>query len=150
MASKGSPRHARVEEEIRKVLSELLIFEMKDPRLEGVTISSIDLSADRSSCRVFFSLFGDSERERQAADGFVAARSYLRRGLGQRVHLRVTPELTFFRDKSYEYGDRMERLFDRLHEQGILPDQNDPDQNDPDQNDANQKEPVSPESPEEP
>ena len=120
MASKSTPRHQRVQEEIRKVFSELLLYHVKDPRLDGVTISSIDLSADRSSCRVYFSVLGDDEQERQAADGFTAARSYLRRELGHRLHLRVTPELTFLRDTSFAYGDRMERLFDRLHEQGLL------------------------------
>jgi ribosome-binding factor A len=110
-----------VEEEIRRVISELLLFEVKDPRLDGVTISGIRLSADRSSCRVYFSVVGDSERERQVGDGFVAARSFLRRELGHRIRLRVTPALSFYRDESYEYGDRMERLFSRLHEQGLMP-----------------------------
>ena len=76
---KSTPRHARVEEEIRKVLTQLLMFEVKDPRLDGVTVSAIELSPDLSTSRVFFSLFGDAERERQVSDGFNAARSFLRR-----------------------------------------------------------------------
>jgi len=45
----------------------------------------------------------------------------LRRQLGKRMRLRVVPTLEFLRDESYEYGDRMERLFDRLADQGLLP-----------------------------
>ncbi len=45
----------------------------------------------------------------------------MRRQLGQRMRLRVVPTLEFHRDTSYEYGDRMERLFDRLSDEGLLP-----------------------------
>jgi len=44
----------------------------------------------------------------------------MRRQLGRRMRLRVVPSLEFFRDTSYEYGDRMERLFDRLSDEGLL------------------------------
>lgn len=117
----GQQRNARLESEIRTVLSELLRFEVKDPRLEGVTISAIRLSPDRSRARVFFSVFGDPERERHAQDGFVAAGAFLRRELGRRVRLRSVPELDFRRDTSYEYGDRIERVLSRLHAEGRLP-----------------------------
>jgi len=117
----GAQRNARLESEIRTVLSELLRLEVKDPRLEGVTISVIRLSADRSHARVFFSVFGDAERERHAQDGFGAAGTFLRRELGRRVRMRNVPELEFLRDTSYEYGDRIERVFSRLHAEGRLP-----------------------------
>jgi len=123
---KSYPRNARVEEEIRKVLAELLLYEVKDPRLSGVVISAVDLSPDRTSCQVYFSVVGDAEREREVVDGFAAAATYLRRMLGRSAHLRVTPELKFRRDRSYEHGDRMERLFERLHAQGVMPDDDQP------------------------
>jgi len=121
MTRAQNERNARVEGEIRTVLAELLLHEVKDPRLDGVTVSGIRVSADRSIARVFFSLIGDDERERQAKDGFTAATGFLRRELGRRMRLRIVPALQFTRDSSYEYGDRMERLFDRLHSEGVLP-----------------------------
>ncbi|MDX2438419.1 MAG: 30S ribosome-binding factor RbfA [Acidobacteriota bacterium] len=121
MQDKSYERNARLEGEIRSVLSELLRLEVNDPRLTDVTVSGIKLSADRSKARVYFSVIGDEERERQAADGFSAAASFMRRRLGQTMRLRVVPTLDFHRDTSYEYGDRMERLFDRLADQGLLP-----------------------------
>jgi ribosome-binding factor A len=114
-------RNERLEGEIRTVLSDLLRLEAKDPRLAGVTISGIKLAPDRSKARVYFSLIGDVETERRAGDGFAAAASFMRRRLGQLMRMRVVPELEFLRDTSYEYGDRMERLFDRLAEEGALP-----------------------------
>lgn len=114
MNDKSFDRNARLEGEIRAVLSELLRFEVKDPRLTDVTVSVTRLSADRSRARVYFSVIGDDERERQAGDGFEAAAAFMRRELGRRMRLRAVPSLEFHRDTSFEYGDRMERLFDRL------------------------------------
>ncbi len=114
MSNKSFDRNARLEGEIRSVLSEMLRNDMKDPRLADVTVSAIRLSADRTRARVYFSVIGDPERERQADDGFSAAAAFMRRELGQRMRLRTIPTLEFHRDTSYEYGDRMERLFDRL------------------------------------
>lgn len=111
-------RNQRLEGEIRAVLADLLRLEVKDPRLEDVTVSAIRLSADRTRARVFYSVIGDAERERQAGDGFAAATAFLRRELGRRMRLRTVPTLEFARDTSYEYGDRMERLLESLKEDG--------------------------------
>ena len=121
MTRTSRDRNARLEESIRSVLAELLLREVKDPRLESVTISSVKLSADRSHSSVYFSVIGDAERERQAADGFAAAASFLRHELGQRMRMRVLPELKFLRDTSYEYGDHMERVLERLRQEGLIP-----------------------------
>jgi ribosome-binding factor A len=117
---KNFDRNARLEAEIRATISDLLRLDIKDPRLAEVSISSVRLSGDRTSARVFFSVLGDEERARQAADGFAAAASFLRLQLGRRMRLRTVPALHFQRDVSYEHGDRMERLFDRLHANGLL------------------------------
>jgi len=119
--NKSFERNARLEGEIRSVLSDLLRSEVNDPRLADVTVSTIRLSADRSKARVFYSVIGNPEQEREAGDGFAAAAPFMRRQLGQRMRLRVVPSLEFFRDTSYEYGDKMERLFDRLSDEGLLP-----------------------------
>ena len=121
MTRAQNERNARLQGEIRNVLAELLLHEVNDPRLSGVTVSGVRLTADRSKARVFFSVIGDAERERQAGDGFTAASGFLRRELGRRMRLRVVPSLEFIRDASYEYGDRMERLLDRLHSEGEIP-----------------------------
>ena len=127
MHGKPFQRNARLEGELRAALTELLQREVKDPRLAEVTISAIRLSADRSHARVFFSIFGDADRESQASNGFKAAGSFLRRELGRRMRLRTVPTLDFERDTSFEYGDHMERVFQKLHDDGIIPSEDRPD-----------------------
>jgi ribosome-binding factor A len=109
-------RNDRLTGAIRAVLSELLLQDVNDPRLEGVVVSGVSINRDRTQARVFFSVVGDEERERQAADGFAAAASFLRREMGRRMRIRTVPTLEFTRDRSFAYGDHMERVFDRLHE----------------------------------
>ncbi|MCP4901771.1 MAG: 30S ribosome-binding factor RbfA [bacterium] len=121
MSKVGHDRNARLEGEIRSVLCELLLFQAKDPRLDQVSISVVRLSADRSQAMVFFSVLGDEAREQEVSDGFKAAGAFMRRELGRTMRLRVVPELDFQRDKSFEYGDKMERLFEQLHDQGFMP-----------------------------
>jgi ribosome-binding factor A len=128
MSHQSFNRNQRLEGEIRAVLSDLLRFEVNDPRLEAVTVSVVRLSADRSLARVFFSVIGDKERERSAGDGFTAAASFMRRELGRRMRLRTVPALEFARDTSYEYGDRMERLFDRLNSDQPVSESADPEE----------------------
>lgn len=130
MTNQGFNRNARLEGEMRSVLTALLQHEVKDPRLAAVTVSVVRLSADRSHAKVFFSVLGDDERERQAGDGFEAAKPFVRRELGRRMHLRTVPTLEFQRDTSFEYGDRMERVFQKMHDNGILPTEEETDEPD--------------------
>jgi len=118
VSNKSFDRNARLEGELRAVFADLLLHDMKDPRLANVTVSAIRLSAERTHAKVYFSVIGDVERERQAADGFAAAAPFMRRELGRRMRLRAIPTFEFHRDTSYEYGDRMERLFERLKTEG--------------------------------
>ena len=121
MSNQNFNRNARLEGEMRAVLAELLHHDVNDPRLSEVTVSVVRLSADRSHARVFFSVIGDDERERQAGDGFAAANPFMRRELGRRRRLRAVPSVEFCRDSRSESGDHMERVFQKLHTEGILP-----------------------------
>lgn len=113
MRQVGLRKH-RLAEAMRELLSELLLTEVKDPRLAGVVVSAVELSGDTKFARAFFSVYGDAERERQAADGLAQAKNYLRRELGRRMRLHNPPALEFLRDKGFERSDRVQRLLDQL------------------------------------
>ena len=107
-------RKARLEETIREVLSSVLLREAKDPRLAGVVISAVELSGDLKQAKAYFSVFGDKERERQAAEGLEQAKGFLRAELKRAVRLETIPELVFVRDKGYEHADRVAQILQRL------------------------------------
>ena len=107
-------RRERLVHALRDVLSELLLVESKDPRLAGVVISSVELSGDLKRAIAYFSVIGDAERERQAADGLQQARHFLQRQVGRRIRLHNQPELEFRRDRGFERSDRVQRILDQL------------------------------------
>jgi len=120
MSRQGFQRRQRLEGEIRSLLAETLLQSVNDPRLEAVVVSSVSLNRDGTHAVVYFSVIGDDERERQAADGFKAAAPFLRRELGRKLRVRSLPSLEFERDGSFAYADRMERLFDQMNADGAI------------------------------
>jgi ribosome-binding factor A len=109
-----SKRTVQVGGLIQKEISELLVRKIKDPRLEMVTITGVEVSPDLKLARVFFSRFGDSAEVQRGLEGLQSAAGFLKRELGQRLQLRRVPELEFTHDTSFEYGDRIESLLKDL------------------------------------
>ena len=94
---------------IQAELAELLLKRVKDPRLEGVTLTGVDVSPDLGQAKVFFSLLDQARRD-EVDKGFHAAAPFLRRELAGRLHLRTTPRLVPVFDKSLVQGARVEAL----------------------------------------
>ncbi len=107
-------RAVRLGEEILKELSLILMEKIGDPRLKDLTFTGIRLSDDLRIARVYFSLIGGEERITAAKRGLESAKGFFKREIALRMDLRYIPELSFFHDSSYEYGERIERLLQKL------------------------------------
>ncbi len=107
---KESRRSQRVADLVREELSTLLLLEAHDPAVKGVTVTSVEMSPDLQSARVYFSVLGGEEERNHAAEGLARASGYLRREVGRRCGLRYAPELHFIADLSIERGARVEEL----------------------------------------
>lgn len=107
-------RQRRVGELIHRELSKLLMREIRDPRLSDVTITEVRVTPDLLLARVYFSVLGDGEAEKEALAALERAGGYLRTQLAERVSLRFAPELEFRLDKSAEYGRRIDELLDQI------------------------------------
>ena len=108
-------RRERLAAAIRDNLSAMLLREVKDPRLAGVVISAVEFPGDLKLARAFFSVVGDQERERQAADGLKQAAGFLRRQLARELRMHNPPDLEFRRDLGFERADRVQRILDKIH-----------------------------------
>ena len=96
-------------------LSELLLREVKDPRLARlVSITRVVISSDLRHARVYVSVMGEEEDKVSALEGLTAAAPFLRRELNNRVSLRRIPELSFQRDDSLEQGARVSDLLKQI------------------------------------
>ena len=105
-------RHQRLGNEVLRALSELLRFETKDPRLDGVSLTSVELSRDLSVARIYFSLLNPDDPPEPALEGLRRASGFLRSKLGAAIKIRHVPELRFVHDDSAEQGAKISRLID--------------------------------------
>jgi ribosome-binding factor A len=110
-------RPARVAEEFRQELSQLLARGLKDPRITGfVTVTGAKMSPDLREVAAYVSIHGaEAERER-TLEGLRAAAAFLQREVARNLRLRLTPHLRFVYDESVERGDRIERLLREARE----------------------------------
>jgi ribosome-binding factor A len=116
-------RKERIGEEIKKIISEMLIKgELKDPRLSGmVSITAVDVTRDGSYAKVFLTVFGSAddadakaEREAEVLEGMEHAKGIIRKTISRELKLRHTPELRFRIDESFERGMEMDALLESL------------------------------------
>ncbi len=107
-------RQQQVSELIHRELSQLLLREVRDPRLAEMTITEVRVTPDLLLARVYFTVLGGAEEEKAARTGLESASGYLRGQLAARLSLRVVPELTFEVDRSAEYGRRIDQLLDEI------------------------------------
>lgn len=102
-------RTDRVNQQLLELISKTLLFEISDPRIEGVQLTAVECAPDLSFARVFYVL-GDDARAEQAQQGLERVMGFIRRHLSGQVHMRRVPELRFVIDSSMEKGQRIEIL----------------------------------------
>ena len=109
-----SIRKERLEELIKRIVSDLLIKEIKDPRIGFITITGVELSRDYSYARIGVSVLGSPREMRQTLEGLKSAAGFIQHKVGKNIRLRVTPRIDFFLDSSVADGVEMVNLLDDL------------------------------------
>ena len=109
-------RGLRVADQIQKDLSELIAFELKDPRVGMITLTEVQLTPDYAHAKIYFTLLKDSKEEvKQTLEGLNKAAGYLRNMLGKRLHIHTLPALHFLHDTSTSRGLQMSALIDQAN-----------------------------------
>jgi len=108
-------RSDRISSLVRRELAILITREMQDPRTRHVSVTAVELSRDKSTARVFI-ITGQTQPEKhgEAVKVLNGASGFLRKKLGERVHLKRIPKLVFVYDESIEHGSRLSALIDEL------------------------------------
>lgn len=110
-------RAERVGELIMAEMSDILLRSVKDPRLRAVTITAVKVTDDLRNAKIYFVEMGQDELNEDIQAGLTKARGFVRRELGHRLQLRFVPEILFVHDKSFGYGNRIERLLAQIARQ---------------------------------
>ncbi len=105
-----SRRVERLNEQLKREITDIIRHEVRDPRVGAPTITAVDAAPDLTFARAYVSVAGDDAEKAQTIDGLRAAAPFIRGELGRRLHIRRTPELDFQLDRGLEQAMRIERL----------------------------------------
>jgi ribosome-binding factor A len=104
------PRKLRLNVQIQRELTTLIRGELTDPRVDGVTVTMVDMAPDMRQARVTVSLLGPDEQLNLAVKALNHAAGKLRHGLGVNLRLRYVPQLHFAPDIALREGDRIAQI----------------------------------------
>jgi ribosome-binding factor A len=111
-------RLERIADRIRQELSEMVVTEISDPRLSGITITDVKVDRELSYADIYVSAIEGHERAKEVVDGLEHASGFVRRALAERIdYLRVFPRLRFHWDPTPERADQIEKLLASLREE---------------------------------
>ena len=103
-------RIEKIQELMKQEISQIILQELKDPRIGFVTVTQVEVTRDLSIAKVFVSIMGNDKQIEDTWNGLSSSLGFIRREVGHRIRLRVTPELKFVLDKSLDYSDHIQKL----------------------------------------
>lgn len=105
-------RLGRLGEEMKKELSDIIRYQLDDPRLNLVSILRVDVTRDLRYARVFITALNQDTSLTEIADVLTQSKGYIRRELAKRIKVRYIPEPLFVPDDSIAYGMKMSKIID--------------------------------------
>lgn len=116
---KDFSRSLRVADQIQRELADLLHNEIRDPRINQVTLTAVEVSRDYTYAKVYYTTLDGQEKNSAVEKGLEHAGGFLRSSLSKRINLRQVPQLLFVYDKSIERGAHLSKLIDEAIAQEI-------------------------------
>jgi len=109
-------RSQRVSHQLKKEVSDIISRRVKNPHIGFFTITDVEVTSDLKNAKIFISILMEEERV-PTMEALTASASFIRNELSRRLRMKTIPQLTFHLDTSAEYGNKIERLFKKLHEE---------------------------------
>ena len=118
-----SKRTQQVADEVQRILSEAIQYELKDPRVGFATVVGVEVSADLQHAKVRISVMGDDEQQKDTMRALGHAKGFLRRQVAQELrHMRFVPDLHFQLDNSLAYSQRIDEILHDIKEERSVSD----------------------------
>ena len=113
--AKNEARLNRINEELRKELSSILAYELKNPNISGMlSVTKVKITPDFKYAKVYVSILNSKDVDKTMA-GLKESSGFIRSRIAKEVNLRITPELVFEIDDSLEYGARIDNILKDLN-----------------------------------
>ena len=112
---KNNSRGSRINSDVQRVISHVIEFEIKDPRVNSlVSVSKVEVTNDLKECKCYISVLGDQESGQKTIEGLNSAKGFVRKRLAESLNMRNTPEVRFILDDSIAYGVMMSKKIDDI------------------------------------
>jgi ribosome-binding factor A len=111
-------RLQRIADRIKEEISEMLIMELSDPRLSGITVTDVNVDRELAFANIYVSALEGSERSDEVVSTLYHASGFIRSKLADRIELRAFPNLRFFWDPTPERADHIEQLLNSIKDEG--------------------------------
>jgi ribosome-binding factor A len=113
-------RAIRVGELLKEEISQIVLREMKDPRIGFVSVTDVEVSGDLRHAKVFISVYGSDKEKEETLEGLQQAQGFVRKLVGERIKIHHTPEIIFRYDDSIENGVHISEIIKELKESGEI------------------------------
>lgn len=110
----NSRRTARVASVVREVVSNAILFELRDPRIANVTVTRTEVSGDLQHAKVYVSVMGDERAQKLCIHGLESAKGYMQSKLADRIRTRYTPQLRFVLDEGVKASFEVTRILNEV------------------------------------
>ena len=116
--AKNTNRLGRVDEELRKEISQVINYELKNPDVTGmVSVTKVKVTPDLKYAKIYVSIL-NSKNIKKTMEGLKESAGFIRSQVAKTINLRITPELIFEIDDSLEYGEKIEKILKELKNEG--------------------------------
>ena len=113
----GSVRVEKIQELIKQETSEIIMRELKDPRIGLVTVTEVDVSSDLRNAKLYVSILGSDKQIEETWKGLNSSLGFIRRELAHRIRLKFIPDIKFLMDTSLEYSAHIQELLIKVQKE---------------------------------
>ena len=107
----------RVNQELKKAISEILLFEVKDERVGLLTVTHVKMSADLKQAKVYYTVLGDEKKREEVKKGIDSANGFVRQLLAHKMRMKYAPEIIFYFDDTLDRTIKVEEMLDEIRDE---------------------------------
>lgn len=110
-------RVEKVQEAIQQEISKMLLMDVKDPRIQFITVTGVELTDDMSYAKIYVSLYGPKEKHEETWKALQKSLGFMRTEIAKRIRLRFAPTLILQKDTSMEYSAHIESILQKIKQE---------------------------------
>lgn len=108
-------RPEKIAREIQRLVSQIFQNDLKDPRINSVTITKVEVTADLKLAKIYYTVLGGRKEKENVEKGIRSAMTYIRRRIADNIRMKFIPKLEIKPDMGLDYSAKIERIIEQIH-----------------------------------